>query len=147
MKTWLALLCACLALGLVAVGCGDDDDDDSSADTAAQEQPADTATDKTEKEAEDGGAAAPKTVEVSMKDIAFDPADVTVPKGGKVVWTNDESVGHDVTKDSGPGPDFSSGDPGGLAQGATFEQRFTAAGEVKYVCTVHSEMEGTVTVE
>ena len=39
MKRWLALLLACLALGLVVAGCGDDDDDDGG-DAQTTEQPA-----------------------------------------------------------------------------------------------------------
>jgi len=82
-----------------------------------------------------------------MKDIAFKPASVTVKKGGTVKWTNDDSVGHDVTEESGPGPKFKSGSAGGLQGGDTFQQKFDAAGTVKYVCTVHPNMKGTVTVK
>ncbi len=141
MKRWLALLIACLALGLVAVGCGDDDDDDDSGGGSAEttEQPA------TETEASGGGAAGPK-VEVGMKNIQFDPKDVTVAKGGTVTWTNNESVAHDVTKEDGPGPDFSSG-KGNLKQGDTYSQTFTTAGKINYVCTIHPNMTGTVTVQ
>ena len=147
MKTLLAMICACLALGLVAAGCGGDDDngDDSGAAPAATtEEPADTggATDDGS-----GGAAATEDVPVSMKDIAFNPADATVTKGGSVTWTNDDTVGHDVTKTSGPGPDFKSGDPGAMSGGDTFTQKFDTAGTIKYVCTVHPGMEGTVTVK
>jgi plastocyanin len=144
MKTLLATLCACLALGLVAAGCGGDDDGDDSgaAAPATTEEPADTAA-KTESSG--GGAGA--SVKVQMKDIAFQPADATVSKGGSVTWTNDESVGHDVTKTAGPGPDFKSGSPGALAEGDTFTQKFNTPGTVKYVCTVHPGMEGTVVVK
>ena len=51
-----------------------------------------------------------------MKDIEFDPKDVTVAKGGTVTWTNNEAVAHDVTKEDGPGPDFASGN-GGRSRG------------------------------
>jgi plastocyanin len=142
MKTLLVTLCACLALGLVAAGCGDDNDDgDSAAAPETQEQPAEPAA--TEEEPTGGGAAG----EVSMEDITFKPADVTVPKGGTVTWTNDDAVGHDVTKSGGPGPDFKSGDPGGMASGDTFEETFDTPGRIEYVCTVHPGMEGTVTVK
>jgi plastocyanin len=141
MKTWIAALCACLALGLVTVGCGGDDDDESNGSAETTQQPAETTGTDT------GGGASAEAVEVSMKDIAFDPEDVSVPKGGTVTWTNEDSVGHDVTKESGPGPDFSSGDPGAMATGDTFEHTFDAAGTIKYVCTVHPGMEGTVTVK
>jgi plastocyanin len=128
MKTAFALLLACLAL--VAVGCGGDDDDDgggggAGADTSEEAAPA-------------GGGGA----EVTMKDIKFDPKNLTVKVGDTVEWVNDDSVGHDVTAD-----DFKSGDPGGMASGDTFEHTFEKAGTYDYVCTVHPGMEGTVTVK
>ena len=148
-KTLLATLCACLALGLVAAGCGGDDDEDSgnsgATPTATAEKPADTTGGGGEDKS--GGAEAKSGAKVSMKDISFQPSNVTVAKGGSVTWTNDDSVGHDVTKESGPGPEFKSGDPGGLGGGDTFTQKFDTPGSIKYVCTVHPGMEGTVTVK
>ena len=133
MTRWLALLLACMALALVAAGCGDDDDDDDGGGggAATTEQPADTGGD-------DGGGGA----EVSEEDITFQPAEVSVGVGDTVTWTNNDSVDHDVTADS-----FSSGDPGGMAPGDTFDHTFDEAGTFDYVCTVHPGMEGSVTVE
>lgn len=144
MTRWLALLLACMALALVAAGCGDDDDDDGGGGGAATtEEPADTGGDDGGGgggDDEDGGGGG--GTEVSMADIAFDPAEVTVGVGDTVTWTNDDSVDHDVTADS-----FSSGDPGGMAPGDTFDHAFEEAGTFDYVCTVHPGMEGSVTVE
>jgi plastocyanin len=127
MKRWLALLLACLAV--VAVGCGGDDDDEGNGGGGdAQEQPAPAA---------EGGA-----TEVSMKDIKFDPTEVTVNAGDTVTWVNDDSVGHDVTGDN-----FKSGEPGAMQNGDTFEHTFDTAGTFDYVCSVHPGMEGTVTVK
>jgi plastocyanin len=149
MKTLLAALCACLALGLVAAGCGGDDDSDSgdsgAAATATTEKPADTTGGGGGDTS--GGAEATAGAKATMKDISFQPSNVTVAKGGSVTWTNDDSVGHDVTKQSGPGPDFKSGSPGGISGGDTFTQKFDTAGTIKYVCTVHPGMEGTITVK
>jgi plastocyanin len=139
MTRWLALLLACTALALVGAGCGDDDDDDGGGGGAATtEQPADGGG------GDDGGGGGGGGggTEVSMADIAFDPAEVTVSAGDTVTWTNDDSVGHDVTADS-----FSSGEPGAMASGDTFEHTFEEAGSFDYVCTVHPGMEGTVVVE
>ena len=144
MTRWLALLLACLALGLVAAGCGDDDDDDGGA--AQTTEQTDTATEETTEAETEGGEPSGETVEVGMQDIKFDPQEVTVPVGGTVMWTNNESVPHDVTKESGPGEDFSSGN-GNMQEGDTFEQTFSEAGTVEYVCTVHPGMTGTITVE
>ena len=139
MNRWLALLLSVLALGLVA-GCGGDDDEDGGGGGAATtEQPADTgAAEKVEP--------AGDTVEVGMKGIKFDPEEVTVKAGGTVKWTNNESVPHDVTKEDGPGADFSSG-KGNMKQDDTYEQTFKEAGTIDYVCTIHPNMTGKVTVE
>ena len=135
MTRLLALLIACLALGLVGSGCGGDDDDDGggggSAETT-QEQPSDAG----------GSGGTGAGTEVAMKGIKFNPAKVTVKPGGKVTWTNDDSVGHDVTSDT-----FESGSPGGIDGGSTFSHVFKKAGTYKYVCTVHPGMEGTVKVK
>ncbi len=136
MKKLLVLLIACLALTLAA--CGDDDDDSGDGSSAAT-----TTTETTAPPAAKGGE-----TEVSMKDIAFSPDSITINKGDTVTWTNDESIGHDVTKTDGPGPDFSSGDPGGMGEGDTFSETFKTAGEISYECTVHAPgMSGTITVK
>ena len=138
MAKLLALLCSCLALAFVAAACGDDEESEGGGGGGgSQAQPED--------KAEGGGAG--KAVEVTMSEIQFKPASVTVSKGGKVTWTNEETVPHDVTKAGGPGPDFKSGESGGMAQGDTFSQTFDAPGTVEYACTVHASMKGTVTVE
>jgi plastocyanin len=136
MTRWLALLLACTALALVAAGCGDDDDDDGGGGGAATtEQPAGGGDDG-------GGGGGGAGTEVSEEGIAFEPAEVSVGVGDTVTWTNNDSVDHDVTADT-----FSSGEPGGMAPGDTFEHTFEEAGTFDYVCTVHPGMEGSVVVE
>jgi plastocyanin len=132
MTRWMALLIACVALGLVVAGCGGDDDDDGGGGdgAATTEQPA------------GGGGGGGGGTEVSMEGIQFNPAEVTVSAGDTVTWVNNDSVDHDVTADS-----FSSGEPGGMASGDTFEHTFDEAGTFEYVCTVHPGMDGTVVVE
>jgi plastocyanin len=77
-----------------------------------------------------------------MKDIKFNPGNVTIKAGETVTWSNEDSASHDVTGDA-----FKSGSAGGLAQGDTFKHTFKKAGTYDYVCTVHPGMEGTVTVK
>ena len=134
MRTWLALLMACLALGLVAAGCGGDDDDDEGGEAATTEQPADTAT--TPK-------ATGETVEIEAKDVEFIPEDITVARGTRVVWNNADAFAHTVTKDSGPGPEFDEQ----LDAKGEVELTFDTPGKIEYVCTIHPGQDGTVTVE
>ena len=141
MKRMLVLLIACMALGLVAAGCGDDDDDDSGnggGGGANTEQPADQG---------GGGGGGGGGAEVGLKNIQFEPSDVTIKAGETVTWTNEEGVAHDVDKTSGPGPQFSSGPEGGMMEGDTFAQTFDQPGTYEYVCRVHAPgMAGTIEV-
>jgi plastocyanin len=138
MKQLLAVICAALALGLVAVGCGDDDDSGDSGSATTTEQPA-----TTEKQATGGGAAG-KQVAIDIVDIDFEPKDGTVKKGATVKWTNTGDLPHTVTKESGPGPDF---DSGTLQPGDTYEETFTTPGKIAYLCTIHSGQDGSLTVQ
>ena len=130
-----ALFASCLALSLMVAACGSDDEDGGGG-AATKEQPS--------------GGAAPDTdgagsgVAVSMKDIKFIPMDVKVKAGDTVKWTNDDSIVHTVTKTSGPGAKFDSGNVDG---GGTFEQKLDDAGKIDYVCTIHPQQTGTITVE
>jgi plastocyanin len=77
-----------------------------------------------------------------MKDIKFNPSTVKIKAGDTVTWTNDDSVGHDVTDDS-----FKSGSAGGVEPGQSFKHKFPKAGTFTYVCTVHPGMKGTIVVK
>ena len=137
MRKWIALVSALLALAVVGAGCGGDDEEQGGGGARTQEH---------ENHTGGGGEAAQSSARVAMRNIAFEPADITVKKGGKVTWTNEESAEHDVTKTGGPGPRFTSGRPGGMSKGDRFTHVFTMPGKFSYVCTVHPNMKGTVTV-
>ena len=49
-----------------------------------------------------------------------------------------------MTKEDGPGPDFASDT---LDPGADFSQKFDAAGKIGYVCTIHPNQTGSITVK
>ena len=72
-----------------------------------------------------------------MKDIQFNPNDLTVKAGQTVTFTNDESVPHDVHKESGPAATSPPVRDGGMQQGDTFKQKLDKPGTYKYVCHVH----------
>jgi plastocyanin len=142
MRRLLALLLALVALAVVAAGCGGGDDDDGDSGNGGGNAPA--AEEPAAPTAEDGGGGSGGTgpgTQVSMKDIKFNPGTVTIKAGGKVTWTNDDSVGHDVTAD-----DFESGSPGGIDGGSTFSHIFKKPGTYAYVCSVHPGMKGSVKV-
>lgn len=77
---------------------------------------------------------------VVMESFSFTPAELTVPVGATVTWTNRHGARHDVVAADGAfeSPLF--------GEGETFSFTFTAAGEYPYVCTIHPGMEGTIIV-
>jgi len=77
-----------------------------------------------------------------MQNIAFDPKDVTVKVGQKVTWTNDDSVDHNVTSQSGETIKSDN-----FGKGGTFSFTPTKAGKISYVCTIHPGMTATLTVQ
>jgi plastocyanin len=76
---------------------------------------------------------------VELKNIAFKPATVTIKAGQTVVWKFDDGgIAHNVTGEGFRSPDRSSG---------IFSARFAQAGDYKYDCTIHSGMNGEVSVK
>jgi plastocyanin len=128
MRRPLVLLPALAAAAALAAGCGSSGNGSSSSATATASS----------KPASSGGGA----VVVTMKDIQFHPTTVTVKTGQTVEWRNDDSVSHNVTAQSGAS--FKSKDFG---NGGTFKFKATKAGTIKYVCTIHPGMDGTLTVQ
>jgi plastocyanin len=127
MRRILLVLCAALALALAVAGCGGSDNGGSS-----------SASTSSSAAASSGGGG---EVEIKMQSIQFAPKATTVKVGQKVKWVNEDSTDHNVTADSGA--DFKSKDFG---KGASFEFTADKAGTVKYECTIHPGMTGTLTV-
>jgi plastocyanin len=88
--------------------------------------------------AADPQAHAAGAVKVSIGDNFFSPVKARVSPGGKVKWTNNGKVTHNVT--------FGGSSSGNLAPGATFVKKFNRAGKFSYTCTIHPGMTGKVKV-
>ena len=141
MSRKLMLLLACGALALAA-GCGGGNEGDG----GGQAPPA--ATQATEREgagtdtaARTAEEAAGGEVEIKMRNIAFDPKDATVRVGQPVKWKNEDAVDHNAVATSGAS--FKSTDFG---KGGTYEFTPEKAGTIKYTCTLHPGMDGTLKV-
>jgi plastocyanin len=76
---------------------------------------------------------------VVTKDRAFQPPHIQVPARTTVTFTNADQIPHQVKFDDGP-------QSARLSFGATFQRVFDTPGTYDYVCTIHSEMVGRVTV-
>ncbi len=91
--------------------------------------------------ATDGNAPTAPEARITIQSFAFTPQSVTVSKGTKVTWSNNDSVAHTVVGDSG-----TPGTSGSIAPGATYSYTFTQAGTFTYHCGIHPSMTGTITV-
>lgn len=144
MRRLLVTSLAAACLGLAA--CGGDDEPAATASTAADPPAASTApapaADAPTASTAPAPAADGTAVQVGMKGLQFDPADVTVKAGTTVTWTNNEDIPHNVVAQDGA--DFESDTFG---KGGTYAFKAEAPGVVKYVCTIHPGMAGTITVE
>jgi LPXTG-motif cell wall-anchored protein len=75
---------------------------------------------------------------VSMLDFSFSPASIQIDQGGSVTWVNNGEEPHTATGDG-----F---DTGEIAPGGSGSATFNSAGNFSYLCTLHPDMTGTVTV-
>ncbi len=77
---------------------------------------------------------------ITIKNMAFNPASLSVSAGTTVIWTNSDTTMHTVTADDAS---FNSGN---IAIGATYSRAFNSAGTFSYHCTLHPEMTGKIVV-
>jgi plastocyanin len=77
-----------------------------------------------------------------MQNIAFNPTALHAKVGQTILWTNKDSVSHNVTYVSGP--TFTSSSTFG--SGGTYSVKLTKAGTIHYRCTIHPAMLATIVV-
>ncbi|MDQ3737840.1 MAG: cupredoxin domain-containing protein [Actinomycetota bacterium] len=95
----------------------------------------------------DTGASQPQAgsaepVAITIMGFAFEPAEISVPVGTEITWTNEDSARHSVISDDGGGPFESEEFENGESYTAVVEEE----GTFPYVCGVHPDMSATVTV-
>ena len=84
--------------------------------------------------------AAAETTTIMITNFAFAPADVVVPAGTTVTWTNRDDIPHTVTSVDGV-----FGSPA-LDTDDSFSLTFAREGSYQYFCKLHPHMVGTVRV-
>lgn len=107
------------------------------AEVTAASTPAATPAPTPEPTAAPGGA----TASVDVFDNGFTLADLAIAKGTTVTWTDTGQRSHTVTSADG-----TFGSDGVLTSGKTYVHTFNSVGTFAYKCTIHSDMQGTVTV-
>jgi len=91
--------------------------------------------------------AAPVTnAAVSIENMSFVPATITVSAGTTITWTNNDSVAHTVTSDSGLFDSSSISASGYYSSGGTFSHTFQTKGTYLYHCSIHPSMTANVIV-
>jgi plastocyanin len=88
-----------------------------------------------------GGAPGAGGSTVEIKDFMFMPTTLTVAVGTTVTWKFDDTTDHTVAAD-----DNSFTSPA-LGNGKTYTHAFATAGTVKYHCSIHPFMTGTIIVK
>ncbi|MFD0513529.1 cupredoxin domain-containing protein [Streptomyces aureus] len=130
-----ALIVAALCLVTTLTGCSGSGDGSPSSSTPPASPSAPASASPSSSESGKG------EVKVTIKGFAFHPATFEVSPGTKITVTNEDSATHTLTADD------KSFDTGDLAQGES--ATFTAPskpGSYSYICTIHPNMKGILTV-
>jgi plastocyanin len=144
-KTLILPVLAAVAAIAVA-GCGSSSSDSGSGSSSgggaysapkATATAAATAAATTAKAPADSGGA----LSVNIANFAFAPADIQAKVGQKITFTNQDSTAHTATATAG-----ATFDSGSLDQGKSFSFTPTKAGTIKFMCSFHPNMVGTITV-
>jgi plastocyanin len=87
-----------------------------------------------------GGAHKSASATVTMGDLFFSPASVSVAVGDTVTWRNTGQAPHNAVANDG------SFQTPVLNNGQSASETFSTAGTFSYICTIHPQMKGTVRV-
>jgi plastocyanin len=79
---------------------------------------------------------------IKIDNFSFGPANVTVPVGSAVTWTNNDDVPHVVTSD-----DTKLFKSKALDTDDRFSFTFTKPGTYNYYCAIHPKMTGKIVVQ
>ena len=80
-------------------------------------------------------------VVIAMRDIKFVPDEATAKVGQMICWPNEDQIQHNAVAEEGS--DFKSELYG---EGEIFSTSVVDPGTVRYVCTIHPGMDGTIEV-
>ncbi|WP_067543932.1 cupredoxin domain-containing protein [Nocardia crassostreae] len=124
----VTVVAGALALG----GCGSDSSKSAATSTAASTSATTTS-----------GPRTPTAVTVDVTDMKFSPASITVKAGDTVTWKFEDKAPHAV---QGIG-DVAMGINSPIIHKGEWSYTFTVPGTYRYLCPLHPDMKGTVTVE
>ena len=82
-----------------------------------------------------------KVHKVTIQNLKYDPATLSIKPGETVMWVNKDDNDHTVTSHDGKTLKSEN-----LGSGDTFKYTFDKAGKFKYHCKYHPRMKGLITV-
>jgi len=85
------------------------------------------------------GETAVTTRYVNIAQMAFSPAEITINKGDKIVFVNNDLVAHDITEEGSKAWSSSVLQPGQ-------EWSFVPTSSADYYCTIHPVMKGKIII-
>ena len=77
-----------------------------------------------------------------IKNFSFKPANITIKRGTKLRWINNDSAAHTATANN-----KRSFDSGRLGKGQSYTHTFKSVGKKPYHCEIHPHMKGRITVK
>lgn len=77
---------------------------------------------------------------VAIEGTKYSPESIVVKRGDKVVWTNNDPFPHTVTAKG-------TFDSGSIAPDKAWTYIARRKGQYEYICTLHPNMKGTLTVQ
>ena len=77
---------------------------------------------------------------VRIVDFKFKPKTINIEVGDTITWTNEDSEPHNAVANNG------AFDTHTLKEGQSGSHKFTEDATIKYTCTIHANMKGTVVV-
>ncbi|HET8964025.1 MAG TPA: cupredoxin domain-containing protein [Chitinophagales bacterium] len=81
----------------------------------------------------------PQSYTVEIKDMKFQPEEISVHKGDTIIWINNDIVAHDVTEENKVWASPH------LASGSSWEKVIDKS--ESYYCSIHLVMKGKIIVE
>lgn len=123
-----------VAATLLSAGCSGDSDS-SATSTTRKPRPVTTSATTTTPHG-------PTALTVQVDDMKFSPADAHIKVGETVTWKFSDKVPHNV---QGIG-DKAMGINSAIIDKGEYSYTFTVAGTYRYMCSLHPQMRGTITV-
>lgn len=80
---------------------------------------------------------------ISINDYTFNPSDLVIEKGTKIIWINEDAVSHTIVGDE----EVNRFESELLEKGDSFSFVFETVGQYKYHCGIHPSMKAMITVE